>query len=401
MSLLSADSALSAEVTKKFNFIPLWIAYVAFPLSYLLTDYLGVQFWRNWIDVAWILLTLSSMTLRYRKSKIRIHTITPVALMMVVLFGVMLALGAVAIGAVPPVTAALELKPLYFLMVAVILVSNGVTPIPQQFCRAGVILSVVLVAEAALRSLYIGGLERPVGSGEVNYDASLILLSLVFALAKRDLAKRYAPILFVGLLASFSRTGLVAACLMLLISRTISVPLKIIAIIAALTGVVISFQIRGLDLTAIEGMDRYWMWVVGIKHFATHWTSLAINLAPGSSIDLDVPPYLFDLWQTQQEKLELEGIFPFHFHAMWMRVFFGWGWVPLLILLLMLIQMLFVPRGMPVDSRIYACTCLVLGLTMGLFYLSNVGVPYFLAWAHIRGQSIARKRQSNLDSYGT
>ena len=395
MAELTTAFESSSELPAKRAMVPLLLAYVAFPLSNLLAESLGVQLWRNWIDVAWILLAVLSMSFGRRYASRLNHKVAPIGLIVLVLVGMTWVFAGVVRGAAPAITAALEVKPLAYLAVVVILVRSGAIPTPQQFCRVGVVLSTLLVAETALRSVLAGTLERPSGSGEVNYDAALILLSLVFSLARRDFASRYGPMLLVGLLASFSRTSLVAACLVLLLARTVPVPVKGVAMCAALTAVVLSFLIRGLELGALEGMDRYWMWVVGIEHFAPQWPGLAINFSPGSVIDVDVPRFLADLWLGQQEKLDVEGIFPFHFHALWVRLPAAWGWAPTLVLLLLFLHMTLMSRGMPLESRSYACTCLMLGMTMGLFYLSIVGVPYLLAWAQLRARWVALRRQCN------
>lgn len=352
----------------------LLLCYVAFPLSNMCAELLGTNLWRNWIDLAWVALALTLASAGYRARY-------PARLLPLFILSIGLALwiaAGVIGGSVPTITAGMEIKPVLYLLVALILSGYG-PPTPKTFCRMGGWLSALLVSETLVRSLLAGSLERPIGSGEVNYDAALLCLSLVFALGRDDLARRYAPLIFFGLLATFSRTGILAACVVLVFAGKVPLSLRVSMVCAAIGTAFLSFVIRGLDIGSLESMDRYWMWFVGIQHLFGNLASTALVFAPGSGINVDIPRPILELWKDQQENLKIEGIFPFHFHAMWLRLTMAWGWVLPLLLLLMTLWAL-VSRGRrPSQARALAGAIIVLGLTMGLVYLSNVGVPMILA----------------------
>jgi hypothetical protein len=185
--------------------------------------------------------------------------------------------------------------------------------------------------------------------------------------------------IFLGLLATFSRTGLLAASGALLLANTIPRALRLLMVTMAGGVAIMSFAIRELDVGALESMDRYWMWAVGLEYLIENAWTHAIAVVPGSAIDVDVPLFLADLWIDQQEKIGVEGIFPFHFHAMWLRLAIGWGWMPAVLLMFCLAYLAFISRYRTPLFQTYFVVFVLLGLTMGLLYLSNVAVPYLLA----------------------
>jgi hypothetical protein len=358
---------------------PLLLCYFLFPISNLGAELLGGELVRNWIDLAWVVIAAAALA-RSSSARSSRRTGPPLfplfalaaTLSMWIVFGVLT-------GHAPAVTGAMEVKPAFYLLVALLLVRAYGMPTPETFCRMGSALSALLIVELMVRSALSGGLERPLGSGEVNYDAALLCLSLVFALGKRDLARRYGPMIFLGLLATFSRTSLLAACVVLVFAGTVPLTLRALMVGMALGAAVLSFVIRDLEIGALESMDRYWMWFVGVQHLSSNLAGTALVSAPGSGVEVDVPRFLLELWTEQQEKLDLDGIFPFHFHAMWLRLAMAWGWLPVALLLLVTLRALVFRGRRPAQARALAGACLVLGLTMGLVYLGNVGVPVLLA----------------------
>ncbi|WP_119290383.1 hypothetical protein [Azohydromonas sediminis] len=369
----------SAAATRPAPAWALAVCYIVFPLSSYLAELMGVALWRNWIDVAWLLTGLYAAVAGpsgYPRGRPRLKVGPGLALCVVA--AVWLAWGALA-GRAPQVTAAMEAKPLFYLLIALLLTRSFILPSPRMFCRFGSALAIILLVETIVRSALAGAIVRPVGSGEVNYDAALLCLSLVFALSRRELARIYGPLIFLGLLASFSRTSLLAACGVLLFANTVPATVRLLMVGAAAAAGIMSFAIRDLEVGVLEAMDRYWMWAVGLEYLVSHAWSHAAGVVPGAAVDVEVPGFIADLWLVQQENLNVEGIFPFHFHAMWLRLAISWGWAVPLLLVLWLGYQAFLRRFRPPIARSYFIVFLVLGLTMGLIYLGNVAVPYLLA----------------------
>lgn len=378
---------------------PAWLlglCYIGFPFSSYGAELMGVTLWRNWIDVAWLLIGFYAAVaslLRYSRNRASLK-VGP-ALALSVAAAVWLGWGVLA-GLSPPVIAVMEVKPFFYLLITLLVTRSYGLPSPLMFCRFGSALAFVLIVETMVRSALAGAIVRPVGSGEVNYDAALLSLSLVFALSRGDLARSYAPLIFLGLLATFSRTSLLATSAVLLFAITLPARLRLLMVGAAAGAGIMSFWIRDLDVGTLESMDRYWMWAAGLEYFLNNVWNHAIGVAPGAAIDVDIPPFVADLWLDQQEKLDVDGIFPFHFHAMWLRFALGWGWVPAVALALWLAYQAFLRRHRLPVMKTYFVAFLVLGLTMGLLYLSNVAVPYLLALnALLLDVKVRRRRARN------
>jgi len=355
------------------------LCYLLFPVSNLAAELAGSQLWRSWIDVAWVGLAIAAVirhAAEHKGAKPELRIGPGLALASVAM--IWLAWSATS-GEAPSVTAAMEAKPFFYLLIALLFTRAFGLPTQHLYCRFGTALAIVLLIETVARSALAGTIVRPVGSGEVNYDAALLCLSLVFALSHRELTLVHGPVIFLGLLVSFSRTSLLAASGVLLFASTIPTTLRLVMAGMAASAGIMSFVVRGLELGVLENMDRYWMWAVGVEYLLNHAWSHAAGVVPGAPIDVDIPQYLADLWLAQQERLNVDGIFPFHFHAMWLRLAIGWGWGVAALIALWLAYQAFVRRFRSQMAQPYGVAFLVFGLTMGLLYLSNVAVPYLLA----------------------
>lgn len=352
------------------------LCYVYFPLANQLSEFLDLKFSRNSIDLAFVLVVVGAiLNLVFKRLNISVYS----ALSAVVALLLILWIYAGYVFNFSPLpTALMEAKPLVYFLIALLVVESRLIPSIQAFCYYGSILSVILTAEFLIRSLSSGALVRPIGSGEVNYDAALILLSLVVSFADKRYFYRFAPLLVLGVLASFSRTGVLALCAVFLLADFVQIKYRILVISIAFLSGLLSFAMRGLEINSLESLDRYWMWLSGIDYILNNISSSIIVFAPGSPLNVAVPPYVEELWLKQQEVLGVEGIYPFHFHAFWLRLMVGWGWLPVL-LLLFYFYFKFTKKGAGIEVRSYILVCLILGLTMGLFYLSNVSVPYLVA----------------------
>lgn len=359
--------------------LPLALCYVVFPISSYVSELTGFALWRNWIDLAWGLLGVGALIAGLAHGLTRQPSLNVWLGLCLCAIGLTWLSWGVLSGHAPVVTAAMEAKPVLYVLIALLLTQAFGLPSPLAFCRYGSALAVILLFETAVRSVVTGTIVRPVGSGEVNYDAALLCLALVFALSRRELAHVYGPVIFLGLLASFSRTSLLAASGALVFASTIPAALRVLMVGAAAGAGVMSFAIRDLEIGVLEGMDRYWMWSAGLEYLVSHAWSSAIGVVPGAAVDVDIPAPVADLWFSQQENINVDGIFPFHFHAMWLRFAIAWGWGLALLLALWLGYHAFVRRYRAPVAKTYFVVFMVLGLTMGLLYMSNVAVPYLLA----------------------
>jgi hypothetical protein len=357
--------------------MPLVLAYVAFPLADMTTRAFGREPFRSWIDGAWLLLSLMAIL----QSILRLNR--PFRIPRLPL-GVLIASPMVLILAILPVLGtrfaglpyAMEMKPLFYIAIAWLWVLVYGLPSRRAFIQAGLCLSAVIAAELLISSIWQRTLARPTGSGEVNYDACLIVLSLCVALTDEDTPGLISLLLFAGVLATFSRTGAIAALMILAVSRRVPKSAKLMAAGASVAVSVVSFLIRGLELD-VGQIDRYLMWRSAIQLFTASPSGLIWGYGVGARLPLSssVPGGLEDLWLSQAQNLDLSGVYAFQYHAMWLRMLITWGIIVVALLLVTLIVWTFQSRSLL--RRYFALVIFLEGFSMGVIYLSNVGVP---AW---------------------
>lgn len=369
----------------------LLLPYVLFPL--LMAGWAALagpdaQPWRNVIDLAWAALALLATLELLRQGRWPRLSAKAAWPWLLAALAVMLRFGPALLDSRAQLTPLLmELKPLAYLAVAGLLAAAGPLPRSADFGRAGAVLAVLLLAEVLARSLWEGRITRPEGSGEINYDALLLLLAWIMDRHGAE-ASPGAParrtLLLLGMLASLSRTVLLTLGLLLALeapARTRNRPwllplLWTAAAGLALAGVWASFQVRELSFHGLQSLDRYWMWLAGARLLVQHPLAALHGFLPGIPLPVDVPPALAFLWTMQAGNWALEGVFAYNFHALWLRLAITWGLPAALAALAGCAATAL--RGGP-RLRQLALTMLLCGLTMGPPYLSNVTVPLLLA----------------------
>ena len=157
-------------------------------------------------------------------------------------------------------------------------------------------------------------------------------------------------------------------------------------------------MVRDLELGNLESFDRYWMWAAGLEYLANSPWATAFSVAPGGPVDVDVPRFVADLWVDQQDNLSLEGIFPFHFHAMWLRLVLTWGWLPVAIGAMTMFRTFVADRRRNREARPFFAVCAILGLTMGLIYLGNVALVVLLAGQRVLQRRLPRSHDATATS---
>lgn len=270
----------------------------------------------------------------------------------------------------------MELKPFFYLAVTAALLLREEAPPPGAFVAGGLALALLLLADLLLSSLAAGDLVRPFGSGEVNYDACLLAISLVFALRAARTRPAVVAVLILGLGASLSRTGLAAGAMAALFARGGPLwRLGLAGILAA--GIVGSVAARGVSVESAEDLDRVQMWTLALELWRERPAALLTGFAPGRALPVEPPDELAGLFQTQAEDWGADGIFAFNFHSFWPRAALTWGLFPPL--LLALAPPLRAWRAGRIAFLALCLTAWIMGSSMGLFYLGNTAPPLLLA----------------------
>ena len=367
--------------------IPLLFAYIIFPVVMIINRAVTDEYFsRNWIDVAfigWMLLAIASLIIK--KRAFRVFSVDSIVLscflctlclatflkfiLIPVLFSIELAY----------IPAMMEFKPIFYLAVAVIGVAAFGLPNDDVFIKAGMILSVMIFLSVVLESVDQGRLVRAHGSGEMNYDGFLVLISFFFAIYSRDVKSRrlVQGCLFAGLLLSMSRTALFSVVLCFFLVGKIDLRKKLALALCAILVMYVSFSVRNLPLNDIQSMDRYWMWYSAFDYISKTPSVLLFGLTPGVPIDVDTPLRLQWLWNSQSVGWGITGVYPFHLHAMWLRVLVTWGVVGVSIALFLVAKAYFSSRSDVVKALMIAVS--VSSMTMGVFYVSNIDLPLLLA----------------------
>ena len=120
------------------------------------------------------------------------------------------------------------------------------------------------------------------------------------------------------------------------------------------------------------------MWLSTINLFINHPSNMFFGFPVGVSLPIILPPSpdMVTHWYNQSAAWRIEGIYPFHMHAFWLRIAITWGF-PAAIIMISGIGYIILQRNNA--ARGLCLLLLVEGLAMGVFYLSNVAIPLFIA----------------------
>lgn len=369
---------------------PLVACYAVFPACALIYRvFTDEKFPRQILDPFWILifLALTIYSTAINRKRIESHTlkqllsISALSFTLIILIFISLAYQRhIEMG-----VASFELKiPLYLAITAL---STARPPHNHEkiWTRCGISLSAILLLDTAHQSIIYQSFSRAQGSGEVNYDALLIALSIGFTLKGDGRAKGInLAILTIGLLLTQSRTMLIAIIAAISAFSGISVAKKVTIIVAGLICATIIFEARGLEMS-IEAVDRYWMWITGIDVLSDPLTFLT-GYPLGTPFKTEIPEPVYDLWMGQTQFLSIQGVYSYNLHAFWLRFATNYG-APITTIVIgyILFHSL---KTQDIKSRIIGVLIILSGFTMGTFYLANVSIPALMALAS------ANKKQS-------
>lgn len=364
----------------RISSLPVYIPYVLFPLFFVVTRSMGYSYSRSWIDVVWILLGLFAavwiavtgrLLIDRRKFLFFSSAIALFAAIVTVKFGASLFEPVVLVPFV------MELKPVLYLAVALLWVGAFGNIDPGQFRKAGVWLAALMVFDFLLESALAGEAIKPLGSGEINYDACLLLISFCTWFYGHESARSYI-VIFIGILATLSRTALAAIVVISFFFGRAGLFKKMLIGAVCVLFILASFLVRDLPLDSLERMDRFWMWLAGLELISGDLLQSLIGFPSGQALPVNIPEELVWLWSSQQEGWGIEGVFPFHFHSFWLRFAITWGLVAVALAFIASAYIVF-DRKKTLFLRTLVFLAVLEGLTMGVVYLSNVAVPLMLA----------------------
>lgn len=360
---------------------PLLLSYIIFPIVMFGTGLLELKIPRQWLDVSWVMLFLVSSTVvlaskkqfnfvGYLNSTVYIFYIL---LFMFLMNGLMYALSGNYINIYPLL---LEAKLLFYLLFSIVwFMSFGGVNI-RYIPVYGAILGIVIIVGLVVGSIERGYISRSVGSGEINYDAMLLLLAFVASIYSKERVRViYLWLIFLGLLATMSRTMILSLLVIVFIfEKRISLFSKLLLMCVGMAVVMYSFYVRDLEFT-LDSLDRYWMWYSAMQLLVNLDPVILFGAFPAGGLPVIIPEPLEWLWGHQAEGWGVEGIFSFQYHAFWLRLFLTWGIVGCIIFTGLLIY--FYKIGDAI-VRPVAIIIILAGFTMGVFYISNAAIVIWL-----------------------
>ena len=369
---------------KRFVSIPFLLSYCLFPMSVQFGVIYNYTIDRNWIDIGWGALALFAALVVARKYSVdqKLHVNSQMYMLFVIFLTAYLLRFSVPLiysSDVQWLPLAMEVKPLFYFLVALLIPCAFRQIDDLLFVKYGCVLAIILLVEVLIRSFLAGTLVRPFGSGEVNYDAALLVIALVIAYTSKQRISRFQmSLIWLGLLFTFSRTSVVAAAVIHLWVRRTHRSSWVIMLLVSFS-FVLSFLLRDLSVTDVESIDRYLMWMTAIDFVTSDYLHSAFGFFPGNGLmNIDVPSGLQWLWDSQGDMLGISGVYAFYFHSALLRLTLTWGWVIVMTAFILSLYMILSSK-ISIRLQLLILSTVLLSLTMGVFYLSNVGVIWWLA----------------------
>lgn len=386
------------DIGRAIGVFALWVAYAAYPIVTPVLAQGPGSIWRNWIDVAWLVVALAACSWVLLRGRLSAPQSNANGGLAAVTLLIALALGKFGWSAVTGVDNwivwLMEVKPVVYMLIVCIVIAGKGIPDRRDFRAPAAVLATLLVAELLIGSLtgQSGEGLRPVGSGEVNYDAFLLVLAIAIGWKSGEKAPRWLLILVcTGVLASMSRTGILALGAVFLVQDELSFGGKLAVLFLIVSAFAAVWVLRQGDGADIQDIDRVLMWRESVGIFGRGGIESLVGYPPGSPLPVSMSEALAPLWGQQSEIIGASGVYPFNFHSMHLRIAATWGMPIGLSLIAVLLWCAM--GGVDVDgSRALAVAVLIFGTTMGVAYASNTALPALLAGSRVWADRAARRK---------
>lgn len=292
----------------------------------------------------------------------------------------------------------MEFKPI-FILVSSFVILWGVSFDRKSIYRCvyivSISLSVIFILDALVSSYMSGALKRATHTGEINYEAMILLVSICFLLNREKAFDWKLLLVILGVMATMSRTAVIALTFVFFISNRVSFPLKLLIASLSVPVFFASAYSRGLSPVDVESIDRFWMWTLALEIFRTNpFKSVFLGYSPYVPLPaVTIPDQLS--WMQTHFMGGKEGVYPFMFHSFWLRIAATWGMFVAFSVALYLIFIMFKKRGLVASLSI---VILLQGMTMGVFYISHAGMFFALLFIYaLRNTHGFRVNRSNIN----
>ena len=270
----------------------------------------------------------------------------------------------------------MEFKPVFILVSSLVIlwgVSFDRKSIYKCIYVVSISLSVIFIIDALVSSYMSGALKRATHTGEINYEAMMLLVSICFLLNREKAFDWRLFLVIFGVMATMSRTAAISLILVFFISNRVGFSLKLLITSLSVPVVFASAYSRGLNPIDIESVDRFWMWVLALEIFKTNlFNSVFLGYSPYAPLPIvTIPEQLSWMQGHFMAGKEGVGVYPFMLHSFWLRISATWGILFAFCSATYLVFLSLKKRGLVASLSI---VILLQGMTMGVFYISHAGL---------------------------
>lgn len=353
--------------------LPIYLVYYIFPfisIPFRILENRGVNY-----EIIWILLFLVS-TLCVNRMMKKNFLIILLCLFFIVVYKYVYPFFYISGEDVYLKALIIDGKWIFYLILALLWVNNIGLPRKETLYNAGVFFSKIFI----IYSMYIfsvwGYDARPGILGEANYDGLLMLLPFCFI---NDMGGKYKDyiLFFVAIVCTGSRTGIIAVLFLVLLILKYKCPkFLIVAVPVVLSLMVFIFIFRGYS--SIETIDRYAFFYQAIIFFqSSDLNTFLFGVYPGIGLDISVLNEFSWVVDVFEENNDIIGVFPFYFHATYIRMALTWGVPFLFISLLYLLVCFFSIQYLPL--KLFVLIVILFSTSLSILTLTNVSFVLFLS----------------------
>ena len=271
---------------------------------------------------------------------------------------------------------AMDIKWIIYLLFSMLWVSKHGFPNCDSIYNCSLFFSKVYILFTIFRYLVLKEeISRDGILMEANYDGFMILMGFCLCGELKDNKKDF--FLFsLATLCTMSRTGISAFAIMVLyrfFKKNVLYLLPLVPVF--LLAAEYAMLIRGTD--SATHLDRFIYFKQTYNYILnTDVFNILFGSSPGISLHMDIIPEFEWNVSNFENMRDLNGVYPFMFHSVYLRFFFTWGVVGTLVYLLFFVCQFF--RARNEHYKLFCLLTLVQSISLSTLTLQNVSVLFIL-----------------------
>lgn len=267
-------------------------------------------------------------------------------------------------------------KWIVYLVLTLLWVNNIGYPSEKVLYKAGVFFSKIFIMYSIYCYCKFGFDARPGVLGEANYDGLLMLIPFCFI---EDMGGKFKDyfLFFIAVLCTGSRTGVIAILLLILMILKSKHPKSIILFLPIVVSLIIAIFIFR-NYSSMENIDRYVFFYQAIVFFFdSDLKTFLFGVYPGIGMDITIINGFNWVVNVFEDSNDIVGVFPFYFHATYIRMALTWGVPFLIIALFSVLTCFFRVKYLPL--KLIILILLLYSFTLSVLTLTNMSIMFFLS----------------------